>query len=103
MIVLVHRETLLNERVPQMRRLPGPPLMHFVRAWTHLHAHPSACPCLSFRFLTFQQTLELNTHPTHTQTYKQPEPPGVSALTSFLLPLSVCLATTLIGQPSNPH
>uniref|UniRef100_A0A671YHD1 SWI/SNF related BAF chromatin remodeling complex subunit D3b n=1 Tax=Sparus aurata TaxID=8175 RepID=A0A671YHD1_SPAAU len=66
MIVLVHRETLLNECVPQMRRLPSPPLVHFVRAWTQLHAHPSACPCLTFRFLTFQQTLELNTHPTHT-------------------------------------
>lgn len=49
-----------------MRRLPSPPLVHFVRAWTQLHAHPSACPCLTFRFLTFQQTLELNTHPTHT-------------------------------------
>lgn len=37
---------------------------------------------------------------THIQTYKQPEPPGVPPLTSYL---SVCLATTLIGQPSNPH
>lgn len=35
-------------------------------------------------------------HTQHTQTFKQPEPPRVSPLTSFLLPLSVCLATTLI-------
>lgn len=42
-------------------------------------------------------------HLQHMQTYKHPEPPRVSPLTSYLLPLSVCLATTLIGQPSNPH
>lgn len=60
-------------------RLPGPPLLHFVQAWTQLHTHRSACPCLSLEFAPTNRPLNL-THIQHIQTYKQPEPPGVTPL-----------------------
>lgn len=72
-----------------------------------VHGHfytPIPVPALVWvsEFAPTNRPLNL-THIQHIQTHKQPEPPGVSPLTSYLLPLSVCLATTLIGQPSNPH
>lgn len=97
MIVLVHWETLLNERVPQMRSE--------VLLCVHGHSYtpiPVPASVWVLEFAPTNRPLNLK-HIQHMQTYKQPEPPRVSPLTSYLLPLSVCLATTLIGQPSNPH
>lgn len=81
MIVLVHWETLLNERVPQASRTLSQVLLCCTLC-VHghkLHTHPSACPCLSLEFAPTNRPLNL-THIQHIQTYKQPEPPGVAPL-----------------------
>lgn len=95
MIVLVHWETV-GWACPSDEQDASQVLLCCTMC---MHGHrymPSACPCL--HLLTDPWTS--HTHPTHTDTHTHRT---TRCLPSYLLPLSVCLATTLIGQPSNPH
>lgn len=97
MIVLVHWETLLNDRVPQMSRTPPGSLL---RCTLCVHGHsytPIPVPVLVW-VLEFAPT---NRH-THRHTNSQNHQ-VFSLWHRTCCQLRVCLATTLIGQPSNPH
>lgn len=86
-------EKLLDERVPQTSRTPPRSSPAALCACMDTVTHPQCLP------LSAPTNRPLNfTHTSNTHTHRT-----TRCLPSYLLPLSVCLATTLIGQPSNPH
>lgn len=86
MIVLVHWETLLNERVPQMSRTPPRFSSTALCACMDTVYTPIPVPAFVWvlEFAPTNRPLNL-THIQHIQTYQKP--PGVTPLTSFFLPL----------------